>query len=105
MYVDDQSFKFAAVVDGDPQKIEDLDNHCTIVEKDKDDVDFDFRSLGGRKLYKIKIKNPMDRKYGVVVNNVEMGFFPTWTCTIKHKKESKTRALHFDGIFGNPINT
>ena len=105
MYVDDQSFKFAAVVDADPHKIEDLDNHCTIVEKDKDDVDFDFRSLGGRKLNKIKIKNPMDRKYGVVVNNVEMVFFPTWTCTIKHKKESKTRALHFDGIFGNPINT
>ena len=74
MYVDDQSFKCAAVVDGDPHKIEDLDNHCTIVEKDKDDVDFDFRSLGGRKLNKIKIKNPMDRKYGVVVNNVEMVF-------------------------------
>lgn len=55
MYVDDQSFKFAAVVDGDLHKIEDLDNHCTIVEKDKDDVDFDFRSLGGRKLNKIKI--------------------------------------------------
>ena len=105
MYVDDQSFKFAAVVDADPHKIEDLDNHCTIVEKDKDDVDFDFRSLGGRKLNKIKIKKLMERKYGVVVNNVEMVFFPTWTCTIKHKKESKTRALHLDGVFGNPINT
>jgi len=56
MYVDDQSFKFAAVVDGDPQKIEDLDNHCTIVEKNKDDVDFNFRSLGGLKFNKIKIK-------------------------------------------------
>ena len=89
MYVDDQSFKFAAVVDGDPHKIEDLDNHCTIVEKDKDDVDFDFRSLGGRKLNKIKIKKLMDRKYGVVVNNVEMVFSQPGYVRSNTKKKEK----------------
>ena len=105
IYVENATFKSAYVVDSDPHKIEDLDNYCTIVEKNKDDVDFDYSSLGGRSLDKNKIKKLMERKYGVVVNNVEMVFFPTWTCTIKHKKESKTRALHLDGVFGNPINT
>jgi hypothetical protein len=103
LYVEDKSFKFANVVDRDPHKIEDLDNHCTFVEKDKDDVDFDFRSLGGKKLKKSKITKLMERKYRVEVNHVEMVLFPTWTCEIKIKKEKKSRMLKIDGVYGNPL--
>ena len=104
IYVENKRFKSAYVVDSDPHKIKDLDNYCTIVEKNKDDVDFDYSYLGGRSLDKNKIKKLMERKYGVVVNNVEMILFPTWTCTIKNKKENKTRELLLDGVFGNSFN-
>ena len=104
VYVENATFKSAYVVDSDPHKIKDLDNYCTILEKNTDDVDFDYSSLGGRSLDKNKIKKLMERKYGVVVNNVAMVLFPTWTCTIKNKKDNKTRELLLDGVFGNSFN-
>lgn len=105
LYVEKDQFKFETVVDTDPHKIEDLDNHCTVLEMDKNEVDFDFRSLGGKKLDKNKIKKLMERKYRVEVNNVEMVLFPAWECMIIDKKTNGTRMLTIDGVFGNPIST
>ena len=100
-YVVDKKFKFASVVDADPHKIEDLDNYCKLELYDKDDVDFDFRALGGKRLNKKKVKSSLERKYRVTVNNSELVLFPLWECTIKNKKDGKTRMIMIDGIFGN----
>ena len=87
----------------DPHKIEDLDNHCTLVAKERDDVDFDFRTLGGQKINNGKLSNMMSRKYHLKVNDIKMVLFPTWECKIKHNKKKLARIIQLDGIFGNPI--
>tara|TARA_B100000678_G_scaffold127898_1_gene107098 strand:+ start:82 stop:504 length:423 start_codon:yes stop_codon:yes gene_type:complete len=103
-YVVDKQFKFASVVDADPHKIEDLDNYCKLEPYDKDDVDFDFRALGGKRLNKKKVKSSLERKYRVTVNNSELVLFPVWECTLKHKNSGKTRMIMIDGIFGNKMS-
>ena len=103
-YVVDKQFKFASVVDADPHKIEDLDNYCKLEPYDKDDVDFDFRALGGKRLNKKKVKSSLERKYRVTVNNSELVLFPVWECTLRHKKSGKTRMIMIDGIFGNQMS-
>lgn len=103
-YVVDKQFKFASVVDADPHKIEDLDNYCKLEPYDKDDVDFDFRALGGKRLNKKKVKSSLERKYRVTVNNSELVLFPVWECTLKHKNSGKTRMIMIDGIFGNQMS-
>ena len=103
-YVVDKQFKFSSVVDADPHKIEDLDNYCKLESYDKDDVDFDFRALGGKKLNKKKVKSSLERKYRVTVNNSELVLFPVWECNLKHNNSGKTRMIMIDGIFGNQMS-
>lgn len=102
-YVDNNIFKFESVIDSDPHKIEDIDNYCIVEEYDKDDIDFDYRALGGKKLNKKKVKSSLERKYRVNVKDSELILFPIWECTLKHKKTHKTRDLILDSIFGNEI--
>jgi hypothetical protein len=103
LYIEDKHFKFANVIDKDPHRIKDLDHHTTIHEKEKNEVDYDFRSLGGKKLNRNKITKLMERKYMVQVNHVQMILFPTWICEIKNKKSGKLRKLKMDGIYGNQL--
>ena len=59
IHVKKDHFVFNSVVNNDPHKINDLDNYCTLFYKGRDEVDFDFRSLGGRKINKYKIAKTM----------------------------------------------
>ncbi len=103
-FVDNNIFKFSNVVDKDPNDILDLDNFCTFESVNKKDIDFDFRSLGGKKLNKVKIKNVMERKYRVRVISSCMVLFPSWLCRLEAKKDKKKhRFVCLDGIFGNVI--
>ena len=90
MFIKNDVINFASVVDIDPHKIMDLDDCCTIELLNKSQVDFDFRSLGGRKLNKKKVKHNLERKYKVKVKDSELIIFPLWECTIKNKKDGKT---------------
>jgi hypothetical protein len=92
------------VVDLDPNKISDLDDHCDIKPIRKDKIDYDFRGMGGRKLNKKAIRNMMERKYQVKVNDVELLLFPTWECTVKEKKSKDTRTVVLDGGLGKEIS-
>ena len=104
MFIKNDVINFASVVDIDPHKIMDLDDCCTIELLNKSQVDFDFRSLGGRKLNKKKVKHNLERKYKVKVKDSELIIFPLWECTIKNKKDGKTRIIMIDGIFGNQMS-
>ena len=103
LHIKKEEFVFSSVLDMDPHEISDLDNHCKIEAISKDEVDFDFRILGGKKLDKKAIKNMMERKYRVEVHKVEMVLVPTWECTIKQKKGKRTRTVTLDGIYGNEM--
>ncbi len=103
VHVQKDHFVFSSVINRDPHKIDDLDNFCTLLDKNKDDVDFDFRSLGGRKINKSNIKRKMERKYNLKVNDVNLTLFPTWKCTLENKKTKETRNIYIDGIFANII--
>ncbi len=103
-YAEDNIFKFSPIVDADPNEIYDLDNCCTLVSKQRNQVDFDFRVLGGKKLNKSKVKNAMERKYRVQVLDSDLVLFPVWDCKIENKKTGDSKRLSIDGIFGNPIN-
>ena len=103
VHVKKDHFVFSSVIDRDPHKIDDLDNFCTLSRIDRDDVDFDFRSLGGRKINKDKIKKMMERKYNLRVNDVTLTLFPIWKCTLENKKTKESREVVLDGIFANFI--
>ena len=103
LHVKKEQFVFSPVLDMEPHEISDLDNHCKIETISKDEVDFDFRILGGKKLDKKAIKNMMERKYRVEVHKVEMVLVPTWECTLKQKKGKSTRTVTLDGIYGNEM--
>jgi hypothetical protein len=47
------------------------------------------------------VKHNLERKYKVKVKDSELIIFPLWECTIKNKKDGKTRMIMIDGIFGN----
>ena len=102
VHVQKDHFVFSSVINRDPHKIDDLDNFCTLIDKNKDDVDFDFRSLG-KKINKSSIIRKMERKYSLRVNDVKLALFPTWKCTLENKKTKETRDIHLDGIFANFI--
>jgi len=102
VHVQKDHFVFSSVINRDPHKIDDLDNFCTLIDKNKDDVDFDFRSLG-KKINKSNIIRKMERKYNLKVNDVKLALFPTWKCTLENKKTKETRDIHLDGIFANFI--
>ena len=104
LYVKNNQFRFRCVVDVDPHKISDLDDHCKIEPVHKDKIDYDFRRLGGKKLNKKAIENMMERKYPVKVNEVELLLFPTWECTVKGKKGKSVRAVVLDGVYGKEIS-
>ena len=102
-YVQKQQFQFSEIVHSDPNKIEDLDDHCVMEESPRNEVDFRFGALDRKKLNKSAIKKLMERKYQAVVNDVDLVLFPVWECTIKEKKKSKSRKILLDAIFGNLI--
>ena len=52
----------------------------------KDEIDFDFRALGGKKVNKRKVKSSLERKYRVNVRGSELILFPIWNCTLRNKK-------------------
>ena len=103
LHVSRRQFQFSQIVDSDPNKIEDLDDHCFMEEKPRNEVDFRFNTLNNRKMNKSAIKRLMERKYNVVVNDVELVLFPVWECTVKERRNKKTHKITLDGIFGNPI--
>ena len=104
LFVKNNIFTFSNVVDKDPNDILDLDDFCTFELINKKDTDFDFRSLGGKKLNKGKIKNVMERKYKVKVISSCMVLFPSWLCRLESKDDKKKhRLVCLDGIFGNVI--
>ena len=74
-YAENKFFKFSEVVDAAPNEIYDLDNCCDMVVKNKSEVDFDFRTLGGKKLEVKKVKSVVERKYRVKVKNIDLVFF------------------------------
>ena len=102
-YVLKQQFQFSQIVHSDPNKIEDLDDHCVMEESPRIEVDFRFGALDKKKLSKSSIKKLMERKYQSVVNDVELVLFPVYECTIKDKKKNKNRKIFLDAIFGNLI--
>ena len=102
-YVLKQQFQFSQIVHSDPNKIEDLDDHCVMEESPRIEVDFRFGALDKKKLNKTAIKKLMERKYQSEVNDVELVLFPVYECTIKDKKKNKSRKIFLDAIFGNPI--
>ena len=104
IHVKKDHFVFNSVVNNDPHKINDLDNYCTLFYKGRDEVDFDFRSLGGRKINKDKIAKTMERKYNLRVNDATLTLFPIWQCKIEEKKTKKYREILLDGVFANIIN-
>jgi len=99
LYFDYTSMAFSSLLDMDPNKIEDLDQHYEIESIPKTEVDFDFRSIG-KKIDEKEIRNNMERKYPVKVNSIELLLIPTWECTIKKKKGDETRKIVFDGVLG-----
>ncbi len=103
LFVKKNKFLFTAVLDLDPHKISDLDDFCKIESIAKNEIDFDFRKLGGKKLDEKTIKNMMERKYRVRVNKIDIVLFPTWKCSIAKKKGGGIRIINLDGIFGNQI--
>ncbi|MDP6965715.1 MAG: hypothetical protein QF551_00365, partial [Candidatus Marinimicrobia bacterium] len=103
LHVKNGRFSFSSIVDLDPHKISDLDDHCTVETVSKDEVDFDFRTLGRKKLDRTAVKNMMERKYHVEVHNSELLLFPTWECTVQEKKHQKSRNVTLDGVFGEQI--
>jgi len=104
LYVKNNQFRFNSVVDVDPHKISDLDDHCKIESVHKDKIDYDFRKLGGKKLSIKAIENMMERKYPVKVKDVKLLLFPTWECTIKGKKGKSVRTVVLDGVYGKEIS-
>ncbi|MBI87125.1 MAG: hypothetical protein CMG63_03485 [Candidatus Marinimicrobia bacterium] len=102
-FVKDKQFQYASVIDMDPHKIEDIDNHCRLDTKDKSEVHFDFRSIGSSKVDHKKIKHLMERKFKVRVMESELILFPTWRCTFTNKKNNNKREIKIDAIFGKPI--
>ncbi len=102
-YVHKQQFQFSQIVHSDPNKIEDIDDHCVMEESPRIEVDFRFGTLDKKKLNKSAIKKLMERKYQSVVNDVELVLFPFYECTIKDKKKNKCRKIFLDAIFGNLI--
>ncbi len=102
-YVHKQQFQFSQIVHSDPNKIEDIDDHCVMEESPRVEVDFRFGTLDKKKLNKSAIKKLMERKYQSVVNDVELVLFPVYECTIKEKKKNKSRKIFLDAIFGNLI--
>ena len=102
-YVHKQQFQFSQIVHSDPNKIEDIDDHCVMEESPRIEVDFRFGTLDKKKLNKSAIKKLMERKYQSVVNDVELVLFPFYECTIKDKKKNKRRKIFLDAIFGNLI--
>ena len=102
-YVHKQQFQFSQIVHSDPNKIEDIDDHCVMEESPRVEVDFRFGTLDKKKLNKSAIKKLMERKYQSVVNDVELVLFPVYECTIKDKKKNKRRKVFLDAIFGNLI--
>jgi len=103
MYVDKKHFMFESVIDSDPHKIEDIDNYCIVEKFTKEEIDFDFRALGGKKVNKRKVKSSLERKYRVNVRDSELILFPIWECTLRNKKTNKKRELIIDSVFGNEI--
>ena len=103
LYVHRKQFKFSPVVDMDPHRINDLDDHCKIESIHKDKLDYDFSGIDSKTLDKKAIENMMERKYPVKVQHVEQVLFPTWECTIKMKKSDDSRMIILDGIFGKEI--
>ena len=102
LYIEKDHIKFATVVDIDPNKIEDLDDICSMNHTPEDDIDFDKRKLGKELNFK-EVKQNMERKYKVKVSKAELVLFPIWKCKIENKKNSKKRELCIDGIFSNEI--
>lgn len=102
-YVEKKQFQFSQIVNSDPNKIEDIDDHCLMQESPKSEVDFRFGNLDKKKLNKTAIKKIMERKYQSEVNDIELVLFPVYECTIKAKKQNKTRKIYIDAIFGNLI--
>jgi len=102
LYIEKDHIKFAAVVDIDPNKIEDLDDICSINHTPEDDIDFDIKKLGKELNFK-EVKQNMERKYKVKVSKAELVLYPIWKCTIENKNNNKMRELKIDGIFANPI--
>ena len=103
MYVDKKHFMFESVIDSDPHKIEDIDNYCIVEKFTKDEIDFDFRALGGKKVNKKKVKSSLERKYRVNVRDSELILFPIWECTLRNNKNNKNRELILDSVFGNKM--
>lgn len=103
LYVNKRQFKFRSVVDMDPHRISDVDDHCKIKPVLKDNLDYDFHVMDSNKLDKKVIQNMMERKYPVKVQSVELLLFPTWKCTVKGKKNKDTQTVLLDGVFGKEI--
>jgi hypothetical protein len=104
LFVKKNKIMFTGVLDIDPDKIDDIDDFCTLESVPKSEVDFDFRTLGGKKPNFVEIKNMMERKYRVSVRAVDMVLFPVWQCQVSHKKGNGKRTILLDGVFGNEIS-
>jgi len=101
-YFDGKQPKFSQVVDADPNQICDIDDICTIDIIKKSEIDFDFRKTG-KKIDRVEIKNLMERKYRVEVNDVDLLLYPTWECRLGEKKTDAIRTVVIDGISGKEI--
>ena len=102
-YIEDEVFMFSSVVDKDPHHIVDLDDIGEIKTIQKDKIDYDFRSLGGKKVNTRNIKMMMERKYDVEVHSTDLILFPIWECEIKSKKDNKKRNFILDAVSGKKV--
>ena len=103
VYIKKNKFIFTNVIDIDPNKIIDLDNKCEIIEKDTNEVKFDKRILGNKKIDQNKIKNHMERKFRVKVKKSKLILLPYWECNIINQKTKENRYINIDGVFGSEI--
>jgi hypothetical protein len=91
------------VVDRDPHKITDLDNYCEFETADAADIGFDIKTIDPKKADAVEIRNLIERKYPVSVQDIEIVLLPVWDCVLKEKKSGSTRSIRLDALLGREI--
>ncbi|MBU1370769.1 MAG: DUF853 family protein [Bacteroidetes bacterium] len=102
LMIEGRKMIFKPLIEMDPHKIDDLDGLIMPTLKTRSELDYDFRKLG-KKLDVKEVKQLLERKYDVEVNEVSLLLYPVWHCRIQHKTNSQVRHLTIDAVMGYPL--
>ncbi|MDA3942217.1 MAG: DUF853 family protein [Bacteroidetes bacterium] len=102
LMIEGRKMIFKPLIEMDPHKIDDLDGLIMPTLKTRSELDYDFRKLG-KKLDVKEVKQLLERKYDVEVNEVSLLLYPVWHCRILHKTNSQVRHLTIDAVMGYPL--